>query len=190
MMPRCHRTALAGQAIVRNSLGPTCKGSSRIILSCQHKWSMRSTRRQPVPIYSIGYAHWRLRRAGTTQLLSMSDSQPQRAFAYPPTCLQSSPAGQLFTWVTKSLLNDKDSHADPSSRNDERNGSRRDVVDEEASTTTSGAIEVAPGEEYPAEVEALRDTKEQTSQDGRHNEAHDWILTRRIVVAGIICLYT
>jgi hypothetical protein len=183
MMPRCHRTALAGQAIVRNSLGPTCKGSSRIILSCPHKRSMRSTHRQPVPIYSIGYSHWRLRRAGTTQLLSMSDSQPQRAFSYPPTYLQSS---QLFTWVTKSLSNDKDSHADPSSCNDERNGSRRDVVDE-ASMETSGVIKDAPGAEYPVETQS---NVEEASRHERHSEAHDWSLARRVVVAGIICLYT
>jgi hypothetical protein len=94
--------------------------------------------------------------------------------------LQGSPIGQLFTWVTKIMTNN--SHEDPSSR---RGGSK---TIEEASSGTSSATKGAPGEDYPVELQRS-ERKEEPGQQ-RHNEAHDWTLTRRIAVASIICLYT
>jgi hypothetical protein len=118
-------------------------------------------------------------------------SQPRRAPNSLAAYLKGSPISQLFTWATKSSLDHKDSsRADSSSRHVEKDSRHRDVVDEEASMTLgSDAIKTEPGEEYPVEVEAQCDTKE-ASQHERHNAAHDWSLGRRIVVAGVICLYT
>ena len=53
----------------------------------------------------------------------------------------------------------------------------------EGSRAGEGALDT----EDPVEVQS--NTKE-ASRHERHNEAHDWTLTRRILVAGIICLST
>jgi hypothetical protein len=107
-------------------------------------------------------------------------AQPREASSHILAYLQGNPTSQLFTWVTKAMSNNN--YQDPSSR---RDGS--ETIDE-ASSGTSSATKGAPGEEY--HVELQRSERKAEPRQKRHNEAHDWTLTRRIAVASTICLYT
>jgi hypothetical protein len=115
-------------------------------------------------------------------------AHPNKSSSQTPAYLQGSPIGQVLTWAAKrkGLSNNQKSGAEQRPPHDESK-TRRCAVIEEASTGTSDAMEDAPGEKCP--VEAQSNTKPAAGQE-RHSEAHDWSLARRIVMAGIICLYT
>jgi len=111
--------------------------------------------------------------------------QPWRASSHTPAYLEGSPIGQLFNWITqrKGVPDVKNSsRPEPSPRDD-----GFDLSNEAAAMKTDGAIEGASDAECRVE---LQGDKEKATEHERFNEAHDWGLARRCVVAGIICLYT
>ena len=116
----------------------------------------------------------------------LSMAQRHEACNHETTYLRGSPIGQLFAWVTKSSPNH--SHHGPSSRHDESESGCCAKV-EEASIGVKEKTEGAPPSEGRS-VQLQKRTPEVESRQQRHNEAHDWILARRVAVASIICLYT
>jgi hypothetical protein len=108
------------------------------------------------------------------------------SISYTPPYLKSSPAGQLLIWaVTGRNGSPSNNGKEPSSYY-----GRIDLSDG-ATIVPSTATKSALVAEDPVEVQSgAEEEEEAASRCERHNEAHDWSLARRIVVAGIICLYT